>query len=662
MRTLATIMCLILFASTGFASPDIDITPMSGNFRETLIFNTSTDLPLIVNNLYGDSPLTFHFEATEATPAWLTFDTDPYYVQPGYQNSIEVPLIFNMDSQYILTPQIGWPDYYSFEFTVYSDAPGETEFTYYGSITLSHQVETEFPTGIFYPLFGDSPLMVDFSYLNQGDAFGDGVDFSLSDDQTWCTLDPTSGFIQPGYSSDITATIDYSGFGEHLYAVNVTWSTYSFNLPAIEKTIYILPQNPVDYMLSENEFFLTLPNNPTATTTLSLSNIADHSIPYDLTKDGNWITAGSHNSVLAAYGTEDIDFSINATGMSSGTYTGSISWVATGYPTITKYLTLHVTAPTHSITPTSFHVTGEYHGDDPIYRTLTITNSNSQNTLTFNFQNCPMAWLSITPNSGSVSPNSSTSIQFSFNNTHMDEGQVVSANVELHNNDGSWTPDIIPVTFEILGNDQTPPTLLIEPSSYTITQYAYNDTRATDEFVIYNLGGSHLVYSVSDNRSWIEMPHPVGRLSHLQHADFVARFSSATLNTGTYTGSIVVSHNDPEEDSPRIIPVEMDVTWRGCDYVPGDINGSGSTNGLDVSYGQAYFRGGNPPPDICYDDSTNSNFYAAGDCNGNCQFNGVDLTYLVGYLQGQHPSILHCHRTPPVSRILKTEPEAINQE
>jgi hypothetical protein len=89
----------------------------------------------------------------------------------------------------------------------------------------------------------------------------------------------------------------------------------------------------------------------------------------------------------------------------------------------------------------------------------------------------------------------------------------------------------------------------------------------------------------------------------------------------------------------------------GCQYVPGDINGNGSANGIDVTYGVSYFKGGNLPPDNCGSPvgpcPQPSPFYAAGDVNGNCAFNGIDITFFVAYLKGLQPAILYCATCPP---------------
>jgi hypothetical protein len=87
----------------------------------------------------------------------------------------------------------------------------------------------------------------------------------------------------------------------------------------------------------------------------------------------------------------------------------------------------------------------------------------------------------------------------------------------------------------------------------------------------------------------------------------------------------------------------------GCLYFPGDINGNGSANGIDVVYGVSYFKGGAAPKDTCdcRPEVPSFPFYASGDVNGNCAFNGIDITYFVSYLKGIQPAILFCGTCPP---------------
>jgi plastocyanin len=83
----------------------------------------------------------------------------------------------------------------------------------------------------------------------------------------------------------------------------------------------------------------------------------------------------------------------------------------------------------------------------------------------------------------------------------------------------------------------------------------------------------------------------------------------------------------------------------GCDYVVGDVNNSGGYNGLDVTYGVNYFKGGPPPPYEC-ECTTGNSWFVAGDVNASCSYNGLDVTYGVSYLKGG-PAPQPCADCPP---------------
>lgn len=125
----------------------------------------------------------------------------------------------------------------------------------------------------------------------------------------------------------------------------------------------------------------------------------------------------------------------------------------------------------------------------------------------------------------------------------------------------------------------------------------------------------------------------------------ILTFTAAELTEGAYTGHIDIDSNDFDEPSIDI-PITFVVGGNsGCPYVTGDINGNGTANGIDVTYGVTYFKGGNPPPVVC-DCPGHGFIYAGGDVNGNCVFNGIDITYFVSYLKGGAP-LTPCADCPP---------------
>jgi hypothetical protein len=126
--------------------------------------------------------------------------------------------------------------------------------------------------------------------------------------------------------------------------------------------------------------------------------------------------------------------------------------------------------------------------------------------------------------------------------------------------------------------------------------------------------------------------------------------NAATLTPDTYTGQINLTSNDPV-DPLVTVPVTLEVTEAGgnCDYVVGDVNGSNSYNGLDITYGVNFFKGGSDPTcefGSCPITPCDAFFYC-GDINGSCSYNGLDITYGVNYFKGGSGPI-PCGDCPPV--------------
>jgi hypothetical protein len=80
-----------------------------------------------------------------------------------------------------------------------------------------------------------------------------------------------------------------------------------------------------------------------------------------------------------------------------------------------------------------------------------------------------------------------------------------------------------------------------------------------------------------------------------------------------------------------------DLTWGlvgpRCHYTVGDVNNNSTFNGIDVTYGVSYFKGGTLPPYSC-ECSPGNTWFVAGDVNASCNFNGIDITYMVSYFKG----------------------------
>jgi hypothetical protein len=85
----------------------------------------------------------------------------------------------------------------------------------------------------------------------------------------------------------------------------------------------------------------------------------------------------------------------------------------------------------------------------------------------------------------------------------------------------------------------------------------------------------------------------------------------------------------------------------GCEYVTGDVNNSGILNGLDVTFGVAYFKGGMSPSYEC-ECTINNVWHVSGDVNSSCSYNGLDVSYLVNFFKGGSVPI-PCADCPPIN-------------
>ena len=125
------------------------------------------------------------------------------------------------------------------------------------------------------------------------------------------------------------------------------------------------------------------------------------------------------------------------------------------------------------------------------------------------------------------------------------------------------------------------------------------------------------------------------------------------------TGVIVLSNENnvgpfPDENMFVIYELfEFASGWPYCSYTVGDVNGSANYNGLDITYGVAFFKGGNPP--LCDYCQHCPDWHYCGDVNGSCNYNGLDITYGVAYFKGGADPI-PCADCPPPGDTMFSAP------
>ena len=129
--------------------------------------------------------------------------------------------------------------------------------------------------------------------------------------------------------------------------------------------------------------------------------------------------------------------------------------------------------------------------------------------------------------------------------------------------------------------------------------------------------------------------------------------SSGYTVKGTFGQSITGFSSSPSYGIASGFWAGAGGTGSGCEYAVGDANNSGGFNGLDVTYGVNYFKGGSAPPYVC-ECTPGNNWFVGGDVNSSCSYNGLDITYGVNYFKGGSNPI-PCGDCPPNGVILASQ-------
>ncbi len=119
----------------------------------------------------------------------------------------------------------------------------------------------------------------------------------------------------------------------------------------------------------------------------------------------------------------------------------------------------------------------------------------------------------------------------------------------------------------------------------------------------------------------------------------------------SYAFYSVATDNLGFREDPPTWPDAITTVLGGCTYLPGDVNGNNTFNGLDVTFSVSYFKGGQEPAYSCECPPYGS-WHVSGDVNASCTFNGLDVTYSVSYFKGQGPGPVPCASCPPVGTLL----------
>jgi hypothetical protein len=176
------------------------------------------------------------------------------------------------------------------------------------------------------------------------------------------------------------------------------------------------------------------------------------------------------------------------------------------------------------------------------------------------------------------------------------------------------------------------------------TYKIYRKVNDVDEDFVHIADVPSSTLEYEDQEYYIYSPPPL-LLAKASHLSLSSPNGDTPLPLLEKNAEYIVTAYDGCRESimPPSVSIDIEVP---CEYVVGDVNGSGTCNGTDVSYCVAYFHGGGDPPVYECECTPNDTWYVAGDVNNSCTFNGLDVTYMVAFFKGG-PALVPCAECPP---------------
>lgn len=197
---------------------------------------------------------------------------------------------------------------------------------------------------------------------------------------------------------------------------------------------------------------------------LTIFNEGTGDLNFNTTSSVQWIGLSTTGGVVAPGSSMAINLLINTSGLSQGTYTGSIDITSNGGSEKVQ-VTLHIIAPpTLSVSPQSFDLVKKMGSpSDPLIVDISLLNDPT-NSMTWTATS-DSPWLSITPTTG---PSNSTVSANILVNTNLDTGRY-TGHITVTADGATGSPATITVNLEIRTSRKITVYTNLDSASFTIT-------------------------------------------------------------------------------------------------------------------------------------------------------------------------------------------------
>jgi hypothetical protein len=407
------------------------------------------------------------------------------------------------------------------------------------TVTSSTSSLTLSPTSLTfsYQLGGSVPAAQNVSVTSSGSA----LNYTVSKSATWLTEAPASG-TTPG---TVSVGINTSGLTAGTYNGTVTiTATGASNSPrTVAVTLNVTSSTP-NLTLSAGTltFAYQVGGNTPAAQTISI-NSTGTALSYAATTSAAWLTATPASGSTPG----SIAVGISPSGLTAGTYSGTVTVTATGAGNSPQRVnvTLTVTAagpPNLVLSPSSLtfgYLTG---GSTPAAQNVSISSSGSAISYSITSSG---GWLSASPLNGTTPGTLSVSV----NPSGLAVG-TYTRTLTITASGAANSPVTLNVTLNVTG---TAPGIRLSPGAFTFA-YTAGGSMPPAQNLSVTSGGVALSFTSSTSAAWLTASPASGTTG----GTISLSVNPAGLAAGTYSGAVTVTVPGAS-NSPQTVGVTLNV-------------------------------------------------------------------------------------------------------
>lgn len=397
--------------------------------------------------------------------------------------------------------------------------------------------------------FGPDPQVVTIS-----DPGVQPLSWIASTDVSWLSLSMPGGTLQPGNTTQITASVDTSTLLPGTYTASINIGTRGsgavlHNSQSIDVTVTVTPY--CDLMFSSGMLSFTaayLQSDPPAKSVGLTSSLSCPSpLSWNVTSNANWLTVSNWSGTTP----NSLYVGVHLNGLAPGSYNGELTFTSSAgtQKLLVSFMLGQPGTPVLSVASSSLAFNTAIGAQSPSGQSVRLTNSGIRSL--FWYANVMTEeggrWLSLSPPSGSLTAYQSAMLSVATNTTGLSVGTyygtVVITAVDSITQQIIGPPQRVAITLNV-----GPACTLQAPSPSTMQFSAVQGTNpATQTFHVSVAGtcfGNVTVtpkFAVNSGSSWLAVSPSSATIGSGQSATFTVQVTSASLNTGLYRGSISLS-------------------------------------------------------------------------------------------------------------------------